>query len=173
MTIGALNAVIPPAEASSLNHLNNAESYKDKKIPIFSIASKLPLLPQGVVDVAAGYGDGVSFGLTQWLREKTGIDNVVDKNSNTYNASLLAGIATPYTAYGKTISFALAGREIELGSKYFRLALFGNRTGHPTGKYPHYHRRVQENGKTLPGQSDKRHRPWDHKETDKSFWDRF
>jgi len=65
------------------------------------------------------------------------------------------------------------GREIEL-SGGSRIAPLGNRTGHPTGRFPHYHRRVlDQNGNTLPGQGIKRHRPWDTRSTDKSFWDRF
>ena len=64
----------------------------------------------------------------------------------------------------------------EFVGKNFRIAPFGNRTGHPTGKYPHYHRRVPhptKPGEGAPGQGMKRHRPWDTKGTDKSFWDRF
>ena len=93
-TFEALNAVIPPAEASSSNNLNNAESYKDKKVPIFSLASKLPLLPQSMVD-SVGYGDGVSFGLTDWIRDKFGTNSVVNKDSFTYKATFIAGVATP------------------------------------------------------------------------------
>jgi RHS repeat-associated protein len=47
------------------------------------------------------------------------------------------------------------GWEIAFG-KNFRLAPFGNRTGHPVGRWPHYHRRG-----TGPGQGMKRHRPWE------------
>lgn len=57
-----------------------------------------------------------------------------------------------------------------------RIAPFGNRTGHPTGRFPHYHRRVPDPskpGQSLEGQSIKRHRPWDTKDSDRSFWDRF
>ena len=68
---------------------------------------------------------------------------------------------------------ALSGREVKIGS-HFRLAPFGNRTGHPTGRFPHYHRRrVGPGGVIQPGQGMKRHRPWDVKSNDTSFWDRF
>ncbi|MGL4745930.1 MAG: RHS repeat-associated core domain-containing protein, partial [Dermatophilaceae bacterium] len=68
---------------------------------------------------------------------------------------------------------AWSGREYKFGPN-FRIAPFGNRTGHPTGRYPHYHRRVvDDTGETLPGQGIGRHRPWDKKSTDTSFWDRF
>jgi RHS repeat-associated protein len=74
------------------------------------------------------------------------------------------------TGLGK---FALAGREISIG-KNIRVALFGNRTGHPIGKYPHYHRRgLGADGKTVDGQDIKRHRPWERKTHDKSWTDRF
>jgi RHS repeat-associated protein len=66
------------------------------------------------------------------------------------------------------------GTEIPFG-KNFRVALFGNRTGHPIGKYPHYHRRGIPglDGKTPEGQGIGRHRPWESKSSDKNFWDRF
>ena len=72
-------------------------------------------------------------------------------------------------------NMARYGREIKLGS-VCRIAPFGNRTGHPTGKFPHYHRAVpnpNKPGHSLPGQSKKRHRPWDTKPDDKSWRDRF
>lgn len=53
------------------------------------------------------------------------------------------------------------GKEIPLGGKR-RVAPFGNRTGHPYGELPHYHRRITgPDGKTVPGGSDKWHRPWE------------
>ena len=66
--------------------------------------------------------------------------------------------------------FVKKGKEIKIG-KNLRIAPFGNRTGHPTGRYPHYHRRPNSN--PPPGQSIRRHRPWDSHPADKSFWDRF
>jgi len=53
------------------------------------------------------------------------------------------------------------GKEIKIGDN-LRIAPTGNRTGHPVGRYPHYHRRiVGPNGKTIPGGSMKWHRPWE------------
>jgi hypothetical protein len=65
-------------------------------------------------------------------------------------------------------------REITLG-KNFRIAPFGNNTGHPIGRFPHYHRRGIDpiTKQTYPGQGIGRHRPWETKSTDISFWDRF
>ncbi|WP_261729556.1 RHS repeat domain-containing protein, partial [Neisseria sicca] len=74
---------------------------------------------------------------------------------------------------GRVANFAKCGKEIKIG-KNFRFAPFGNRTGHPIGKYPHYHRRgLQPGGGTKPGQGIGRHRPWEKKSTDTSWKDRF
>ncbi|HEX6374083.1 MAG TPA: RHS repeat-associated core domain-containing protein, partial [Allosphingosinicella sp.] len=59
------------------------------------------------------------------------------------------------------------GAEIKIASK-MRLAPWGNRTGHRYGKWPHYHRKG-----VGPGQGKSRHRPWESKSPDTSFWDRF
>ena len=63
------------------------------------------------------------------------------------------------------------GREIKI-SPDLRIAPFGNRRQPGTrwyGLLPHYHRRKPG----VPGQGIGRHRPWETKSTDKSFWDRF
>ena len=67
----------------------------------------------------------------------------------------------------------IRGAELSMG-KNFRLAPFGNRTGHPTGRFSHYHRRViDRTGNVEAGQGIRRHRPWDTRSTDKTFSDRF
>lgn len=77
------------------------------------------------------------------------------------------------SALGAAAGFR-GGREISVGSKGTRIAPWGNRTGHPTGRYPHYHRRQLDSaGNVVSGQGIKRHRPWDTKGGDRSFWDRF
>ncbi|MBO6524831.1 MAG: hypothetical protein JJ971_13450 [Balneolaceae bacterium] len=88
-----------------------------------------------------------------------------------------ANMQTPYLVeagllYGgyKTVMFARYGGELSFG-KNFRIAPFGNRTGHPTGRFPHYHRRSGPNPRD--GQGIGRHRPWDTNTYDKTFWDRF
>jgi len=54
-----------------------------------------------------------------------------------------------------------SGWELKIG-KNLRLAPFGNRTGHPFGRWPHYHRRITDaSGNTIPGGSMKWHRPWE------------
>ena len=73
----------------------------------------------------------------------------------------------------KTVRFLHEGREISFG-KNLRMAPNGNRTGNPFGERPHYHRRgLDINGATKPGQGIGRHRPWETKSSDTSFWDRF
>jgi hypothetical protein len=66
------------------------------------------------------------------------------------------------------------GKEFRLGNN-FRLAPFGNRTGHPYGKWPHYHRRgaLGPDGRTRPGQGIGRHRPWEPSRHDRRWWNRF
>ena len=63
--------------------------------------------------------------------------------------------------------------------KTFRVAPWGNRTGHQYGRYPHYHRqgpkitKGKKKGETKAGQTMKRHRPFEPHKSDTSFWDRF
>ncbi|MDO8444574.1 MAG: hypothetical protein Q7T53_00465 [Deltaproteobacteria bacterium] len=67
------------------------------------------------------------------------------------------------------------GYEITL-FKGLRVAPFGNRTPDQYGKWPHYHRSVPDPtkpGQSISGQGIGRHRPWETKSPDKSFWDRF
>lgn len=65
------------------------------------------------------------------------------------------------------------GREFVIGDN-FRIAPLGNRTGHPTGRFTHYHRRIiGPDGKPIPGGSMKRHRPWDPPPPGAPWWRRF
>ena len=75
---------------------------------------------------------------------------------------------------GRVANFAKCGKEIKIGNN-FRVAPFGNRTGHAIGRYPHYHRRGAKlpNGNTKAGQGIGRHRPWEKKSSDRSWRDRF
>ncbi|MFM6647620.1 MAG: RHS repeat domain-containing protein, partial [Dolichospermum sp.] len=83
----------------------------------------------------------------------------------TLGAAALGGLTGGLYARGKEFSF---GKDV-------RVAPFGNRTGHPQGELPHYHRRGIDpsTGQTSPGQGIARHRPWETKSPDNSFWDRF
>jgi len=112
-------------------------------------------LPQGLVDATAGFGDALSFGTTALIRELMGTNDVVDFDSGAYWSGIVAGVAV------HVIGFRTGG-ELSIGSKW-RIAPWGNRTGHPTGRFPHYHRqgRLGPDGKPLPGQGKGRHRPWE------------
>ena len=78
---------------------------------------------------------------------------------------------------GAALGGGLAGRPgREISFAGCRVALFGNRTGNKYRELPHYHRKVphpKKAGESADGQGIKRHRPWQPKATDKSFWDRF
>lgn len=54
----------------------------------------LPSLPQGLVDFSAGFGDGISFGLTKQGREAFNINGGVNESSGVYRVSELAGNLT-------------------------------------------------------------------------------
>jgi RHS repeat-associated protein len=126
-----------------------------------------PTIPQGVVNACAGFGDGVSLGATAGIRGLMGTNDAVDFSSPEYLGGLVAGVAVTTRGYA-------TGAELSIG-RNFRIAPWGNRTGHPTGQYPHYHRRgaPDANGKTPAGQGIGRHRPWDKKSTDQCGCDRF
>ena len=126
-----------------------------------------PTIPQGVVNACAGFGDGVSLGATAGIRGLMGTNDAVDFSSPEYLGGLVAGVAVTTRGYA-------TGAELSIG-RNFRIAPWGNRTGHPTGQYPHYHRRgaPDANGNTPAGQGIGRHRPWDKKSTDQCGCDRF
>lgn len=53
----------------------------------------LPTVPQGVVDFAAGFGDTLSFGLTNMLRDAMGTNGNVNQCSASYTGGVVAGAA--------------------------------------------------------------------------------
>ena len=56
-------------------------------------AADLPQLPQWLVDGAAGFGDAITFGGTDWIRDQMGTNSVVDPCSAAYRGGR-------YTGYG-------------------------------------------------------------------------
>jgi hypothetical protein len=48
-------------------------------------------VPQGVVDAAAGLGDGASLGITNAIREALGTNVAVDKSSGAYAGGVIGG----------------------------------------------------------------------------------
>jgi len=124
-------------------------------------------IDQRIVDASAGLGDGVSLGVTALIRQALGTNSAVDFSSGYYWGAYGAGFAV-------SLIGANLGAELKIGNN-IRIAPWGNRTGNPNSELPHYHRRGQPDacGKTPPGQGIGRHRPWERKSTDDSFFDRF
>ncbi len=111
-----------------------------------------------ISDFSAGMGDAISFGVTKWIRELTKSNAVVKTCSPYYKGGKLAGYIWWITF---NIEGYRTGYEFKIG-KNIRIAPWGNRTGNPYGKYPHYHRRlIGPDGKIIPGQGIKWHRPWE------------
>lgn len=156
--------------------------------PTYWLRTKLgldPSISKTTTNLVTGVGDGAFEAITlgigdlNELRNIVGIDGGVETCSTAYKAGFIGGNTVGGVAIGGAVAKSMhklyqAGREISIG-KNFRLAPFGNRTGHEIGKYPHYHRRGIDlvTGQTRPGQEIGRHRPWERKSTDTSFWDRF
>jgi len=123
----------PELQHSYLYAVNNPLTYTD---PTGELVPQL---------IGCGIGAGVSIGFDLLGGRKISL--------------LGAGIGCALGALGG--SGWASGIEFKLG-KNFRLAPFGNRTGHPYGKLPHYHRRITDaNGQTIPGGGIKWHRPWE------------
>ncbi|VAW80717.1 hypothetical protein MNBD_GAMMA12-855 [hydrothermal vent metagenome] len=132
-------------------------------------------VPTKYVNIAAGIGDGISFGLTKKFRKWQGIDGGVRRCDNSYKISEIVGnFILPGAGVTKATQWFRVGKEFKIG-KNWRLAPFGNRTGNKYGRWPHYHRRGTPNssGATPPGQGIGRHRPWQSSPVDKGKWDRF
>ncbi|HEX2050194.1 MAG TPA: RHS repeat-associated core domain-containing protein [Actinomycetota bacterium] len=112
-----------------------------------------------VGNFAAGWGDAASFGITYWIRDQMGTNDVIDTSSGWYKGGFVGGVAN--VAAINVLGY-VRGAEFWIG-RNLRIAPWGNRTGHPVGRYPHYHRRITgPDGKTVPGGSLKRwHRPWE------------
>ncbi|MDD2231065.1 MAG: RHS repeat-associated core domain-containing protein, partial [Candidatus Cloacimonetes bacterium] len=141
------------------------------------------------IDQAINQLDPITGWLSQWIVNalRSGVDAARDfeKSGLSPDAAINMGSIQGTTrAVGEeaiavatmfeVASGAARGKEYKVGDNT-RIAPYGNRAGHKTGKYPHYHRRGVDpiTGKTRPGQSLKRHRPWDTRSTDTGLGDRF
>jgi RHS repeat-associated protein len=128
-----------------------------------------------VGEAVTGFGDEaantVTFGAepNKWIREELGLAQP-DFCSSNYRAGKITGgiYATliPIERIPSLVRFIREGREIKIGENW-RFAPFGNRRG-GTGRFPHYHRRGEG-----PGQGIGRHRPWETRPGDESWWERF
>lgn len=109
-------------------------------------------------DVFPGFGDTITFGGTGLIRQLLSCDDVVDSSCSWYKGGEVGGYA--WWAAFNVVGFK-TGCEFKIG-KAIRIGPWGNRTGNPYGKLPHYHRRIiGPNGKTCPGGSPRWHRPWE------------
>jgi YD repeat-containing protein len=126
---------------------------------------------QQVANFAGGVLNTLTFGNERRINSALGQEDKVDRCSGWYTGGEVAGLAVPAGGVGSAWK---AGREIKIGQN-LRIAPFGNRAGHSLGRRPHYHRRSIDPATDLtrPGQGIGRHRPWETKGTDTSFWNRF
>jgi len=139
-----------------------------------------------VADLARGSADmlrvGDGLGHALYDEDENGYGRAafvamdVTRASSLFTALGYPGLRFARSPLGCRINAALydlSGKELSFGPN-FRIAPLGNRTGHPTGKFPHYHRRrFDSKGRVPRGQGLDRHRPWDTKADDKLFGNRF
>jgi uncharacterized protein RhaS with RHS repeats len=71
-------------------------------------------LPQPVVNAAAGFGDTLSWGITNWVRNKEGWNGVVDRCSTAYKGGTYAGMAVG--AVFAVDGLAAGGLRAEIGN---------------------------------------------------------
>ncbi|MCB9748004.1 MAG: hypothetical protein H6755_06320 [Candidatus Omnitrophica bacterium] len=125
---------------------------------------------------SAGFGDTITFGGTNYIREIGEFNDVVDKCSNAYSAGGYTATGAELTLGGAGIAKATSKAGIKTGIKggeiffkndgkvNFRINPFGSRnSSNPLGRLPHYHRRIVDpkTGITKPGGGIGRHRPWE------------
>lgn len=60
----------------------------------------MPLIPQGIVDFTSGFGDTISIGATDWIRDQLNTNGVVNQCSGDYRGGEWAGIAYGFVAGG-------------------------------------------------------------------------
>jgi len=77
-------------------------------------------LPQGLVDFSAGFGDTLSFGLTNKIRDWMGINDVVDQCSGWYTAGEVSGVAVGLAFGGGTAGKNIAANGLKNAVKETR-----------------------------------------------------
>jgi RHS repeat-associated protein len=73
-----------------------------------------PSLPQWAVDSTAGFGDVLSFGVTDWVRDQMGTNAVFDKCSSAYSAGEWGGVGLGLAMGGAGL--VRGGLRFEIGS---------------------------------------------------------
>lgn len=125
------------------------------------LSSAVPFTSRDASNFVAGFGNGVSLGITDqiqdmWDEAVWNGESAIDEDSLAYDTGLKWGWVWQTALQ---IEGGRTGYEFTFGENV-RVAPWGNRTGDPLGKYPHYHRRiVGPDGKTVPGGAIGRHRP--------------
>jgi RHS repeat-associated protein len=66
----------------------------------------------GVTDFAAGFGDTITFGATQWVRQKLGVDDVVNPCSGWYGAGQIGAVGVGAALAAGAAAAALAGEAV-------------------------------------------------------------
>lgn len=125
-------------------------------------------LPQPLVDFSAGFGDVISLGATDWVRDQMGTNSAVDQCSSFYGAGEYIGYGWEIglggtglaRGFGWVISFdryANAGgggiNVLKNGARQFGLDWHKFKLNGQMVNRPHYHR-----GPTKSQM--KKHRPW-------------
>ena len=82
-------------------------------------------------NVAAGFGDTITFGFTNWIRDQMGTNGVVDKCSGAYSGGEWAGIGYSIAA-GGAIGWRAAGQKA-VGKEFSHW--IPNRMGGPRSKW--------------------------------------
>lgn len=110
------------ASAQSMNEINKQQSrgYGSERVLIPQNVDTPwvpPSLPQEVVDFSAGVGDILSFGATDYIRDKMGTNGVVDKDSYSYGSGQATGVAVGMmTGVGAAASARGVGTVAQIGT---------------------------------------------------------
>jgi hypothetical protein len=141
--------------------------------PLMADAAGLTMWEQAMLTRAPRKAGGAGYPTREQAEFQKVRDRISDENSWMAVPALApVGIVAPGVV--RAVDFIRFGDEIQIGDDW-RLAPFGNRRGNRLGNLPHYHRRGPRgpDGSPPRGQGVKRHRPWETKDGDTSFWDRF
>ena len=91
--------------------------YNASQVPKMETPWVPPALPQEVVDFSAGVGDMLSFGATDYIRDKMGTNGVVDKDSYSYGSGQATGVAMGMmTGVGVAASARGVGTVAQIGT---------------------------------------------------------
>ncbi len=84
-TLKTLTPPPPPESATTLTRMEKLALWVDDKVGSENI--------QKASNFSAGFGDSLSFGATNWVRDKMGTNGHVDQNSNVYVGGTMSAVA--------------------------------------------------------------------------------